>query len=120
MPAGRPSKYSKTYCDEAISVLGQGHSIGALAGELGVARATIFNWMDEYPEFLDAVKKGQAKSAKFWEEKLLQVASGTADGNVVSIIFGLKTRAHEDWRDTTETEHSGDVSITVDTGIDRG
>ena len=89
----------------------KGHSIGALAGELGVARSTIFKWMEDHSEFSDAVKKGQAKSARFWEEKLLNAASGTADGNVVSIIFGLKNRAHEDWRDKTETEHSGTLGI---------
>jgi hypothetical protein len=81
----------------------QGYSTTALAGHLGVSRATIYNWADRHPEFLEALKLGEAASALWWEARLRQNAlDGT--GNATAAIFGLKNRARHDWRDRRETD----------------
>src|SRR5689334_5938392 len=102
MTAGRPSKYSDAYCNEVIECLAEGKSVTAFAGRIGVSRATVFNWADEHPEFLDALKVGQAKATEFWEGTLTDIAKGKP-GNATAAIFGLKNRAPDDWRDKTET-----------------
>ena len=107
---GRPSKYDKAYCDDAIAVLGQGKSILSLAAHIGVSRSTIYGWMDQYPEFLNAVKAGQAKAAAWWEQRAIDLASA-GNSNATTIIFALKNRAKDEWSDTTKHEHSGQVQI---------
>lgn len=106
MPAGRPSKYSPAYCNEVIECLAKGHSVTAFAGEIGVARSTVFLWAAEISEFSDALKVGQAKATSFWEDILVKVARD-GGGNATATIFGLKNRAGDDWSDKTTTEVTG-------------
>lgn len=110
MPAGRPSAYDEAFCETAIDVLSQGYSETVLAGEIGVVPTTIANWKLAHPEFLEAVKIGRARGVRIWEDRLATVAKD-GGGNATAVIFGLKNRAHEDWRDKTETEHSGGLEI---------
>ena len=107
---GRPSKYDPAYCDDAIAVLEQGKSILSLAAHIGVNRSTIYEWMEQYPEFSDTVKRGQDAAAAWWERRLVEFAE-SGNGNATAIIFGLKNRAKDEWSDTTKHEHSGQVHV---------
>lgn len=114
MSGGRPSKYNPNYCNEVIECLGKGHSVTAFAGEIGVARSTVFKWAEEHPEFSDALKVGQAKATQFWETILASVAL-TGKGNATAVIFGLKNRAGEDWADKLVNEHTGKDGGPIET-----
>jgi hypothetical protein len=112
MTAGRPSLYDPSFCDGVVPFMAQGYSTTALAGHLGVSRQTIYDWMGAHPEFLDAVKRGQAASSIWWENRLRDNAE-KGEGNATSAIFGLKNRAPDDWRDRREHDHtSSDGSMT--------
>lgn len=104
--AGRPSKYQPEYCEEVIACLAEGHSVTAFAGRIGVSRVTVFNWANEYPEFFNALKIGQARAVEFWEKILAKVARD-GGGNATAVIFALKNRAAEDWSDKVVTELTG-------------
>lgn len=108
--AGAPTKYDPAYCDHATSFLADGYSVAALAGDIGVAKSTIYKWIDEHPSFSDAVKVGQAKATLWWERRNIEFAK-TGEGNATAIIFGLKNRASDEWRDKVETEHSGTLKV---------
>jgi hypothetical protein len=110
MPAGRPSTYDPAFCEQIVDFMKDGFSIGAFAGNIGVCRATIFNWADDYPEFLDAVKRAKAASQLWWERRHQEFAM-KGEGNAASIIFGLKNRASDDWQDKQVQEHAGTVGI---------
>lgn len=109
---GRPSKYSQAYCNEVIECLAEGKSVTAFAGRIGVARSTVFKWVDEHPEFSDALKIGQAKATEFWEGVLINIAKN-GSGNATAAIFGLKNRAADDWRDRTETTTTLSADNTI-------
>jgi transposase len=111
MSLGRPSTYDEGYCDKAVAFLAEGYSVAAFAGEIGVAKSTVYEWIDRHPDFSDAVKRGQAKAVLWWEKRNIEFAK-TGEGNATSIIFGLKNRASDEWRDKVETEHSGGVTYT--------
>jgi hypothetical protein len=100
---GRPSKYDPAFCDLVVPFMEQGYSTTALAGHLGVARSTVYLWMQENPAFSDAVKEGMAASAIWWENCLRNTAM-KGEGNATAAIFGLKNRASDDWRDKTEVD----------------
>ena len=107
MPAvGRPSKYKPTYCNEVITHCSEGASLTSFAAEIGVARSTINEWIEHYPEFSEAVKKAKAKCAAWWE-KVNRANALEGKGNATSCIFGLKNMAPDDWADKQQFEHSG-------------
>lgn len=120
MPAGRPTKYDPAYCDEVREFLKDGYSVAAFAGYIGVAVSTVNLWINTHPDFSDAVKAGQAAATLWWEKQARGIASGAQDGNPTLVIFGLKNRAADQWRDKTETEHSGGMTLNVGTGVPRG
>lgn len=108
---GRPSKYDESYCQVAEDILGQGYSEAVLAGEVGVCIDTITEWKKVHPEFSASVKVGRAKGARVWEDRLKALAEKN-EGNATGVIFGLKNRNPEAWKDKTETEHSGGLTVT--------
>lgn len=99
--------------------MAQGFSLAVAAGDVGVSRQTLDAWTKAHPEFLDAVRIGRAKGARVWEQRLATLADKN-EGNATGVVFGLKNRLPEDWKDKTETEHSGDMTINVGTGVPRG
>lgn len=109
-PGGRPSKYEERYCEEVMAFMGQGFSLTAFAGEIGVARSTINEWMGAHPEFSEAVKIGQAKRTGRLERTLL---AGETGPKVTAHIFALKNADPEGWKDKQEVEHSGGVTVVA-------
>ena len=110
MPAGRPSKYDPAFCDTAEEVLSQGYSEAVLAGDLGVCMDTITEWKKVHEEFSLSIKIGRARGARIWEDRLKKLAEAN-EGNATGVIFGLKNRHPDAWKDKTETEHSGEVAV---------
>lgn len=106
MKEGRPSKYDPAYCEQLVEHMATGASVLSFAAEIDVCRATINVWAEQHPEFLEALSRGKAKCAAWWEKTGRNVAA-TGDGNASMVIFGLKNMGHGDWRDKIEQEHSG-------------
>ena len=104
-PEGRPTKYQPRYCQELIDDMAQGYSLGAFAGKIGVARATLANWASEHPEFLAAVETGKAKRLRQWETALIDNAMTGGASNPGSIQFGVKNAGREDWVEQKEIVH---------------
>jgi len=103
-PVGRPSLYRDEYGDTIIEWMDQGFSLTAAASRLDVSRATVYNWLDEYPEFAAKVKIAQAKRQFFLEKRLIDAKEGPI---VTSSIFALKNAAPADWLEKTHTEVTG-------------
>lgn len=93
MVKGRPSKYDPRLCDLALSYLSKGYSKQALAGKLGISRETLYEWCRTHEDFSDTIKKGEAKSLMFWEEKGMDGMMGKTKGfNSIVWIFTMKNR----------------------------
>ncbi len=116
MPAGRPTKFDPSYCDEMIEDGKLGYSLTAFAGKIGVARSTINQWGEDHPEFSEAIKRHAAARTRFLEGGLLSSESGS---QVTSRIFALKNAAPEEWREKQEVAHSGEITFTIATGVPR-
>lgn len=96
-PAGR-SKYQPAYCDAVRQFLGEGYSLAAFGGKIGVSYRTLKQWQKAHPAFAVAIRDGQAAAVLWWEEQLRRVAEkGGASGAVSAVIFGLKNRAPDEW-----------------------
>lgn len=114
---GRPTKYDPSYCTSVVEHMADGASLTSFAAEVDVARSTINEWMDAHPEFSEAVKRGKAKCAAWWERQGRTIAQkGGGPGANTLVIFGLKNMGADDWRDKQEVDHSssdGSMKPTV-------
>jgi hypothetical protein len=110
MTAGRPTKYDPSMGAKVLAFMSKGYSKMAAAGHIGVCYNTFRGFMDEHPEFLQAVKDGEAKRVVFLETGLLQAETGP---QVTSRIFALKNAAPDEWKDKQALDHtSSDGSMT--------
>lgn len=108
MPAGRPTKYRPEYCQTVVEAGEQGKTLAEMAEACDVHRDTVRDWMDEYPEFSHAVKRGLQKAQAWWEEKGKVATFGGYEGfNATSYIFQMKNRFKEDWADIHTRELTG-------------
>lgn len=106
-PVGRPSLYDPAYCAQVVEHMADGASLTSFAAEVDVARSTINEWMDAHTEFSEAVKRGKAKCAAWWELQGRTIAQkGGGPGANTLVIFGLKNMSPDDWRDKQEVDHS--------------
>ena len=134
----RPTKYNEEFHAKwARSLARRGLTIDQIAEEMGLSRATVYNWMNSHDEFLDAVNEGRSFADSIIEDSLYSLARGTTiretrrkityDENgqpvpqVVDVlekemppsaaacIFWLKNRRPDTWRDKREV----DISETI-------
>lgn len=131
-PGGRPTSYSPEYAYQARKLCLLGATDENMADFFNVAVATISNWKNDHPEFLEAIKDGKNKADSEVATRLYERAMGfehdseeikIVKGKVqrlkirkiyppdtVAAIFWLKNRQKDTWRDKVETEHSGEVT----------
>ena len=122
MPGGRPTKYKPEYAEQAGKLALLGIKDEEIADVLGVSNATIYNWQNKNPDFLEAIKQGKTLSDAHIATRLFNRANGltvkekskrtSADGSEVltettkelppdtgAAIFWLKNRQPQLWRD---------------------
>lgn len=126
---GRPPKYkSKVMPEQAEKLCRLGATNKELADFFNVIERTIVAWMNKYPEFYEAVKRGKDYfDTERVENALAQRAIGyehkeddikVVNGEIVitetikryppdttAAIFWLKNRSRNRWRDKIEHDH---------------
>lgn len=126
----RPTKYQEAYAEQARKLCLLGYTDSELAGFFEVSEATINNWKLEHLEFLESIKKGKAVADGDVASTLFNRAIGytakekreekTADGfkevdaekhvpgDVTAMIFWLKNRQKDKWREKQDVNHTSD------------
>lgn len=95
--------------------MSEGASLTSFAAEIGVCRATINVWMDAEPEFLEAVRKGKAKCAAWWEKQARNVAQGYGGPGAGGMIqFGLVNMSGDDWKAKQEVNITSRSTVKID------
>ena len=93
MKLGRPTKYKRKFRQIAYDLLSKGYSKEAVAGQIGVSKQCLYEWVQEYEDFGDAVARGEAASCLFWEDLGLRGVQGQVKGfNATSWMFNMKNR----------------------------
>lgn len=100
---GRPTKYRKEMCEQATRLCLLGAKDSELAAFFEVSEATLYNWRNEHPEFLEALSDGKENADAAVAKSLYQQA---LSGNTTAQIFWLKNRRKRDWRDKQEIDHT--------------
>lgn len=97
-----PKAYDPRFCTAVIEVMGEGHSLTAFAGAIGVSRETVLDWVRAHRDFAEAVQVARAARAYRLEQTLLSGANNTG------AVFALKNACPEEWRDRREIDHNPD------------
>lgn len=83
----------------------QGLYIKDIAAMMGVCVTTVYDWMNKNPDIAAAIKKGRDKSIDMVENALFKSA---ISGNVTAMIFYLKNRAPERYKDRVDNNINTD------------
>lgn len=114
-----------------------GHTNKEIAEYIGICEDTLYEWINAYPEFAEAIKKGKEVIVCELENALIKRAKGYEVEEIVylpergggvterrntkhippdttALIFALKNMDAENWRDRKETALSGSVQTVPD------
>jgi len=112
----RPTDYRSEYCQTLIEHMAKGYSFESFAGLIKAGRSTIYLWLDEHDEFMDAKKEGLELCRLFWEGKAIELieeqseydaqtkTTTTKKLNTTLWIFNMKNRFKDEWSDTHKQE----------------
>lgn len=135
MPAGRPTVYKDDYAKQAEKLALLGATDQEMADFFEVDVRTIYRWKHDHDAFCQALKAGKDVADERVERSLYQKAIGYEQDEVkifmpggasepvyapfrakiapdtTAAIFWLKNRRSKDWRDKTEQELSGELTV---------
>ena len=119
---GRPTKYTPKNVKKVLELAKKGKTDQEIANAIGVSRQTILNWKGKHKKFFGVLKKAKDDADSKVVEALYTRATGYTDPDgkhyppdTVAMIFWLKNRQPEDWRDKREIDASvnGNLKIEV-------
>lgn len=106
---GRPTKYQPDWMLDKVIELGMsGASRAKIAFSLGITHETLIQWENKFPDFSEALKMSKLGS-QVWLEEILQAAilGGVENVQMTGLIFALKSRHPETYREVKVTEIAG-------------
>jgi DNA-binding XRE family transcriptional regulator len=133
--AGQPTKYKKEYDEQARKLCLMGYTDAQLADFFNVTETTINNWKNQHKSFFESLKAGKviadaevvdslyhrAKGCSHTETKVVSTQNGVELVDVekhyppdpTSMIFWLKNRQPDKWRDKQPEENEDKPSSPV-------
>jgi len=106
------SSYDPKFCETAVDVLSEGKSLAAVCVAIGVARSTLYEWRDKYPDFKKAIEMGLQHAQLRFEELGLKGMSGEIKNFAGSSwIFTMKNRFRDDYAEDKKEDKSPAESV---------
>lgn len=131
----RPTKYKPDYADQAAKLCLLGATDAQLADFFEVSVSTINLWKVQHSEFSESIKVPKTLADERVEQSLFRRAMGyehdevdikVVDKEIVmtpirkyyppdttAMIFWLKNRNPEQWRDKADLEHTGSLTVEI-------
>ena len=81
-------------CEQAREMASRGLTVAQIADCLGLGERTVYEKQKDYPQFMQAIKKGRAEGLNEVSNALFEKAT---QGIVNAIIYYLKVRDRENW-----------------------
>ncbi len=108
---GRPSHYKPEYCDEVVPLLAEGASIEEVGAHLKCGYTTVYQWMEMYPEFREAIKTGRELSKGWW---IGQGRTQLHSHSFNSTLWYMNMKNRWGWSDKTENIHHHTLDQTAE------
>lgn len=109
---GDTYKYSDKYPEMLIQHMADGGRFETFAGVIGVGRTTIYEWLENKPEFAMAKDVGHSKSFLYWENLGKRAALGKIN-NFAHKVYSITMANSFGVTDSREIKHSGEVKTGV-------
>lgn len=118
MPAGRPTDYRPEFCERVIELgrLGYSHAQIAAHADIDVARKTLYEWADKYPEFSDAITRAR-DLAQAWFENKGQDGLEKPGFNASLWNKQVTCRFRDDYTETSKQEITGAGGVSLFSGV---
>lgn len=117
---GTDTLYRPEYCELLMEHMSKGFSFTSFGGEIGRGRTTLFEWLDEHPEFRRAKDVGHEKAKKFFEAMAIGKMDGSiAKGDTPLLTLFLRTRFRDEYTDRVEIANADDTSLKVAYTLDQ-
>ena len=119
-PVGRPSQYDSAYCEEAIALGKIGKSTEAIGATIGVGTATLYRWMDEHPEFREAIALAKDFELLWWEDHAQSFLVENKESDKLNTGLwsrSMAARFPKKYRESTKTEITGADGAPLLSGI---
>jgi transposase-like protein len=119
-PVGRPSQYDPSLCDKVIELGRLGKSVEQIAAQIGVGTKTMYNWRDEFPEFLHALDIAKELELDWWEsiaQNMMVEEKDAAKLNSSIWSRSMAARFPKKYRESTKTEITGENGAPLLQGI---
>jgi hypothetical protein len=113
-------------CAEVLELGAQGKSYAQIGAKFGVARITLYEWMDRHPEFADAMKRARDLALAWWEDQASAGIWEDREGQRLNAQVwsrSMAARFPDDYREARKTELVGanggpvQAQIVVQTGV---
>jgi hypothetical protein len=109
---GRPTQYKSELCQVVIDDAVLGHTIGATAALIGVARSTLSDWAAVHSEFAEALALAKGVRQRMYEGHLIDMVRRGGDSTRMSAVkLGLLNVGGEDWKERLTGEHNVTISL---------
>jgi hypothetical protein len=72
----KPTPFRQEWCDQLIKHMGEGNSFESFGAITLTGKSKLYEWLHEYPEFMEAKQKGLSLSLRFWENLAKMQAAG--------------------------------------------
>jgi transcriptional regulator with XRE-family HTH domain len=112
-------KYKKTYPQLIVDLMKQGYSQRAFAGHIGVSQQTVSDWINNYPEFAEAVEIGRSYRELYYEKVGLDLMVGKISKGSAR-VWELQSKNHFGLKDKVEIEAdiNGEMDVTHSIAIE--
>ncbi len=108
---GRPAKLPAIDLAQVEIIASLGLTDSEIAIILGISERALNYWKKNGPDFLQSLKRGKLKADFQIAKSLYEKAKA---GDTTAMIFWLKNRQPDRWRDRQQLEHSGEVKEKVE------
>ena len=108
------------YCERVIELGKIGKSVEQIAANIGVGTKTLYNWREEFPEFLHALELAKELELDWWETiaQAMMVENKESDKLNSSIWSrSMAARFPKKYRESLKQEISGADGAPLLTGI---
>ena len=105
---GRPRiPFKKKYCGMLLEHMRGGLSFESFGGLVPCGKGVLYDWATNKPLFSEAKRQGDALARLKWEQMLNGQVTGELKGSPAALIFGLKNKFPDEYRDTIDHTNKG-------------
>ena len=108
--------YEEKYGDMLIEHMAEGRSYATFRSIVGVSTKTYGGW-EKIPHFKECKELAFLASMDKWEDIALRQANGEIKGSASALIFTMKNRFKDHYKDKQEVEHQGNIVWQINSGI---